>query len=71
MQRNGLPFGTVAAIVIGGAIALWQVLEVRTQRNEQSRPYVIVDFESRSFLVLLQIDPQHRYNDGAQRKDRL
>lgn len=48
-------FGTVAAILVGGAIALWQVFEVRTQRKEQARPFVVVDFEFRSILVYLQI----------------
>ncbi|MEV6695235.1 hypothetical protein AB0M35_27555 [Micromonospora sp. NPDC051196] len=44
------------AIFVAGPIALWQVLEARRVRLEQSRPYVIVDFEFRSILVYLKIE---------------
>jgi hypothetical protein len=43
------------AVFVGGPIALWQVLEARRVRLEQTRPYVIVDFEFRSILICLRI----------------
>ena len=46
---------TAAVTIALVLIATWQVLEGRGTRREQSRPYVIVDFEFRSFLIYLAI----------------
>ncbi|MFF4894618.1 COG1361 family protein [Micromonospora chersina] len=43
------------AVFVAGPIALWQVLEARRVRLEQSRPYVIVDFEFRGIAIYLTI----------------
>ncbi|WP_229076071.1 hypothetical protein [Actinoplanes sp. DH11] len=43
------------AIFVAGPIAFWQAHEARKVRLDQSRPYVIVDFEFRDFLVYLKI----------------
>lgn len=48
-------FAAVAGLVVAMSVGLWQVLESRDLRKEQSRPFVIVDFEFRNILVYLQI----------------
>lgn len=44
----------VIAVVVGGFVAI-QVLQAKRAREEQARPYVIVDFEFRRFLVRIAI----------------
>lgn len=45
----------IVAVFVAGPIALTQALEARRLRKEQSRPYVIVDFEFRGFLIYIAI----------------
>jgi hypothetical protein len=46
---------TVAIYIVIGLFAGWQVIEARTLREEQARPFVIVDFEP-DFLVYLTVE---------------
>jgi hypothetical protein len=47
--------GALAVAAIAGVLVWLQVRQGRQLREDQSRPYVIVDFEFRSMLVMLSI----------------
>lgn len=48
-------WATVAIYIVIGLFAWWQVHEARKLREEQARPFVIVDFEP-NFLVYLMVE---------------
>ncbi|MFI0794099.1 hypothetical protein ACH4OY_15635 [Micromonospora rubida] len=47
--------GTFLTVVVGGGIALAQLIHIREVEQQKSRPYVIVDFEFRGIAIYLTI----------------